>query len=149
MRYGPARGIGYEGFSLDTFLQRLAAEGITVVADVRLTPISRKRGFSKRALAACLSDVGIGYLHMPSLGNPKWNRAGFAGPLSERDRAKNRYRECLGSAEAQDALAQLRLLTDRATVGVLCFEADEQGCHRSVVLEAIALAALAYSRGGQ
>jgi Protein of unknown function, DUF488 len=48
------RGIGYEGLSIGAFVGQLRAEGITIVADVRLTPLSRKPGFSKRALAIAL-----------------------------------------------------------------------------------------------
>jgi uncharacterized protein (DUF488 family) len=143
MRHGQARGIGYEGLDLGHFVAGLAADGITVVADVRLTPLSRKPGFSKRALAAGLAEAGIAYVHLPSLGNPKWNRAGFGGSDEDRDRAKDAYRDRLASVEARQALADLRVLTRGATVGVLCFEADEERCHRSVVLGAISALATA------
>jgi uncharacterized protein (DUF488 family) len=138
MRHGWTHGIGYEGLSLDAFVERLVDMEITVVADVRLTPLSRKPGFGKRALAERLAHKGIGYVHLPSLGNPKWNRAGFGGAQSELDRAKKTYREHLRSDAAQRALAELRVLAEEAAVGVLCFEADEDRCHRSVVLEEVA-----------
>ena len=72
-------GFGYEGADLEGFLGTLLARGVRTVVDVRLTPISRKPGFSKRRLAAALAELGIDYVHLPALGNPKWNRPGFSG----------------------------------------------------------------------
>jgi uncharacterized protein (DUF488 family) len=132
-----ARGIGYQGLSLESFVERLLGDGIAVIADVRLTPLSRKPGFSKRALAQALDTVGIRYVHLRELGNPKWNRAGFGGDEAELRAAKRTYRDGLASADAQRALADLRGLAGTEPVGVLCFEADEDRCHRSVVLEVI------------
>ena len=71
-------GIGYEGLALSDLIERLREQGATVVDDVRLNAISRKPGFSKRALAAVLEEAGIRYVHDPRLGNPKPNRAGYA-----------------------------------------------------------------------
>lgn len=139
------RGIGYEGLSIDTFVERLRAEGIAVVADVRLTPLSRKPGFSKRALAEVLAGVGIRYVHLPELGNPKWNRAGFAGDECELGRAKQSYQGRLTHDGARRALAELRALAENTTVGVLCFEADEERCHRSIVLAAVMAGGVGHS----
>ncbi|MFE2500029.1 DUF488 family protein [Streptomyces scopuliridis] len=48
---------------------------MSLVADVRLTPISRKPGFSKTRLPHALDEAGITYTHLRALGNPKDNRA--------------------------------------------------------------------------
>ena len=63
-------GIGYEGLSVDQLVARLQADGIEVLVDVRMTPLSRKPGFSKRALSEALSAAGIRYVHDRRLGNP-------------------------------------------------------------------------------
>ncbi len=68
---------GYEGLDLDAFLARLGAAGVCQVVDVRELPLSRKKGFSKRALAAALAAHDIEYLHMPALGCPKPIRARY------------------------------------------------------------------------
>ncbi|MDR1430587.1 MAG: DUF488 domain-containing protein, partial [Propionibacteriaceae bacterium] len=47
------------------------------LVDVRQTPISRKRGLSKTALGAALSEAGIDYIHLRELGNPRDNRDGY------------------------------------------------------------------------
>ena len=43
--------IGYEGRTLENYLNELLRSGVTVLCDVRRNPISRKYGFSKNTLA--------------------------------------------------------------------------------------------------
>ncbi|MFE4956172.1 DUF488 family protein [Streptomyces sp. NPDC056653] len=132
----PAAGLwsaGYEGRDIGSFVAALASAQIDVVADVRLTPISRKPGFSKTRLSEALSTAGIEYVHLRALGNPKDNRAPFWEGRVEEGRA--RFRGLLG---AEQALAELADLAERARtsrVAVLCFEKDAGRCHRTVVLE--------------
>ncbi|MDG4769766.1 DUF488 domain-containing protein [Solwaraspora sp. WMMD792] len=60
-------GIGYEGRSVDGLIAELRAAGVSRLVDVRLTPISRKPGFSKSALAKALNAAGIAYEHRREL----------------------------------------------------------------------------------
>ncbi|WP_026415629.1 DUF488 family protein [Actinomadura oligospora] len=130
-------GLGYQGHVLDSFLDRLAAEHVTTVVDVRLTPISRKRGFSKRAFAEALTSSGIEYLHAPALGNPKTNRAAFAGGPEELAAGRDRFAALLEDPTAQDWLNQIAVLAAEHKVALVCFEADQQRCHRDVVADAV------------
>jgi uncharacterized protein (DUF488 family) len=130
----PAVSIGYEGQDVDQFVSGLVASGVEIVVDVRLTPISRKRGFSKTALAAHLAARGIGYLHVRALGNPKSNRAGFAGDTTTLLAARARYAELLSEPDATVALDDLAVLAGERRIAVMCFEADQHRCHRHVVL---------------
>lgn len=131
-------GIGYEGQDLDSFLEKLKVWNISTLVDVRLNPISRKKGFSKRALTEALATVGIEYLHMPKLGNPKDNREGFADPRSEAGIvARDRFQRILQTDEALQALDQLAELAAHQNVVLLCFEASELCCHRKLVLDAV------------
>ena len=130
-------GVGYEGLDVEGFVSRLADLRVRVLVDVRLTPISRKRGFSKRALAEAVTGAGLEYLHMRELGNPKDNRPGFAGDDAALSRARERYAELLGVRDADGALDQLVALAGERRVAVMCFEADEERCHRHVVLAAV------------
>ncbi|WP_418606636.1 DUF488 family protein [Georgenia sp. SUBG003] len=59
-------GWGYEGRSID-LLALTKATGAKTVADVRLNPISRKAGFSKRALSAALDAADVRYVHFRGL----------------------------------------------------------------------------------
>lgn len=130
-------GVGYEGLSIDSFLAKLSLRDVHTVVDVRLTPISRKRGFSKNGLAEELRLNGIGYLHLPALGNPKDNRDGFASAASEDSGARARYVDGLANERGDEALDSVLRLLDKGTVALLCFEADEVHCHRHEVLAAV------------
>jgi transcriptional regulator with XRE-family HTH domain len=126
---------GYEGRDIDSFVASLLDSRIDVVADVRLTPISRKKGFSKTRLGEALGEAGIEYTHLRGLGNPKENRAPFwDGRL---DVGRTRFRDVLRSEEAQADLGRLEEHAQQSRVAVLCFEKDESRCHRQVVLETV------------
>lgn len=78
-------GIEYrdtDASTLDSLIERLRAEGVEVLVDIRLNAISRKAGYSKRALAAAVEAAGIRYVHDPRLGNPKENRAAYVDAAS-------------------------------------------------------------------
>ena len=53
--------IGYEGSTLENYLNRLLRDGVTLLCDVRRNPLSRKYGFSKGTLAKACEGVGIRY----------------------------------------------------------------------------------------
>ncbi|MDR2373223.1 MAG: DUF488 domain-containing protein [Bifidobacteriaceae bacterium] len=131
-------GVGYEGLGLDAFVESLLGLGVGVLADVRLTPVSRKPGFSKRALAAAVGEAGIEYLHYPELGNPRHNRAGYAWTGEKGAAARDAYRRMLAGPPAAAAMRSLGEAARSAKVAVLCFEADQRHCHRQQVLEALA-----------
>ncbi|MYZ37115.1 MULTISPECIES: DUF488 family protein [unclassified Streptomyces] len=126
---------GYEGRDIDSFVASLVNSHISVVADVRLTPISRKKGFSKTRLGEALAEAGIEYTHLRGLGNPKDNREPFWDGRIEVGRA--RFRGLLQSEAAQSDLDRLALHARASRVAVLCFEKDESRCHRQVVLETV------------
>ena len=77
--------VGYEGLNLDRFLSILRAHDIECLLDVRQMPLSRKKGFSKKALAAALSQQGFDYLHWQTLGCPR--------PIRDQYRADGNWRD--------------------------------------------------------
>lgn len=132
----PIGSMGYEGRDIDSFLGLIAADGFDLVADVRLTPVSRKKGFSKNQLKDALAELGVDYVHLRALGNAKQNRPLFSGSRLEEGRA--RFRAGLRRPEARADLASLAELRSMNRVALLCFEQDERRCHRSVVSEELA-----------
>lgn len=64
---GGVIGVGYQGREITEFVTALAHQGVTRLVDVRLTPTSRKRGFSKSTLRAALAEAGITYDHRREL----------------------------------------------------------------------------------
>lgn len=130
-------GVGYEGCSIDDFAANLAAQGVNRLVDVRMTPISRKRGFSKTALSQALATWGIRYEHRRELGNPKENRPGFGGTVDELEAARAVYATLLRRPESLAALDALAQAARSELVALLCFEADEGRCHRQLVRHAL------------
>ena len=127
-------GIGYEGRTPDELVEELAAAGVRVVVDVRLHPVSRKPGFSRRRLAATLAAAGIGYVHEPSLGNPPENRDAFRRGDPE---AVARYR-ARAAGPGADAVARIAARAAEEPVALLCVERDDDRCHRRVVADLVA-----------
>src|SRR6266567_3214408 len=57
--------IGYEGRSLEGYLNELLGAGVTLLCDVRRNPLSRKYGFSKGTLSKACEGVGIRFERLP------------------------------------------------------------------------------------
>ncbi|MGI8667262.1 MAG: DUF488 domain-containing protein [Jatrophihabitans sp.] len=124
--------VGYEGRTAAELMDVLTEAEVNVLVDVRLTPLSRKPGLSKRRLADALGAAGVQYLHLPALGNPKGNRDGFRrGEPSSRDS----FRAILLTPQAQQALDELRTRVANHRVALFCFERDADCCHRQLVSE--------------
>jgi uncharacterized protein (DUF488 family) len=60
--------IGYEGLDIEAFISLLAMHRIEIVVDIRELPLSRKPGFSKKALSSAFKLSGLQYVHMVDLG---------------------------------------------------------------------------------
>ena len=127
--------IGYEGRSIEEFVVECQRAGVHTVADVRLNAISRKAGFSKTRLRDALAGAGIGYRHMRSLGNAKENRQPFWD--GRVDEGRRTFLEALKSEEATASMKELADLVKEQVVAVLCFESDDQTCHRRVVIDEV------------
>ncbi len=124
-------GIGYEGRSVEEVVDIASDAGIGLVVDVRLNPISRKPGLSKKRLSSYLAEAGISYTHVPSLGNPKDNRDAFR---SGDPAARKRYEEILSNGSSSD-VDHVMALASNQIVALLCYEHDVSECHRSAITE--------------
>ncbi|NQT85689.1 DUF488 domain-containing protein [bacterium] len=122
--------IGYEGKTIKEFLGELIAGAVETLLDVRELPLSRKRGFSKRALAAALADAGIDYVHLRALGSPRDVRRKLYAD-GDYDAFFDAYGHHL--AKQNDAIDDALSLLDRGSVCLMCFEASHEKCHRSLV----------------
>ena len=126
--------VGYEGLDIDSFLSLLADNDIETVVDVREMPLSRKPGFSKKSLASVLNLSGREYVHMVNLGCPKLVRDRY-----REDGNWKRYTEgFMKHLKTQDdAIAELSALAATSNCALLCYEADSNFCHRSMVASAV------------
>lgn len=127
--------IGYEGLTQDSFLARLKKHHISIVADVRQIPLSRKKGFSKTALNELLSKENIQYINFQSLGTTKDMRDELK-KTGDYKKLFNKFRRTL-TDKTQDLDKINSLLKDGNNVTLLCFERDPQKCHRKVVADAV------------
>lgn len=128
------REVGYEGKTIDEVVRSLQTWEVATLVDVRLNAVSRKKGFSKKALKAAVEDAGLRYVHLPALGNPKDNRTGFYAPgTAAAQAAHERFLESLKTDEAEASLRQVENLSDNGGVALLCFEADRSMCHRDLI----------------
>ena len=126
--------VGYQGHSIETFLDLLQANEVAQIIDVRQLPFSRKPDFSKKRLAAHLADAGIGYSHLVALGTPK--------ALRDEVRRSQDYESFFAAMEAivagqPDAVQAALDLARAQPSALLCFEANAAECHRLVVAQAI------------
>ncbi len=116
----------------------LRAHEIEVLGDVRTIPRSRHNPqFEQAALAAALTDAGIEYMHLRSLGglrhprhdslNTAWRNASFRG-----------YADYMQTPEFERALAELTEAGAKRRIAILCSEAVPWRCHRSLIADALA-----------
>ena len=128
--------IGYEATTMAEFLAALKGAGVERVIDVRALPLSRRPGFSKSPLRAALDEVGIDYVHLKALGTPADGRsAARAGKQSDLERI---YAGQLELPEAIMQAEQMRELATEMPSALLCYERYPAGCHRSLLLAAVA-----------
>lgn len=128
--------IGYEAAIMADFLAALTSAGVQRVIDVRALPLSRRPGFSKTPLKNALAEAGIDYVHLRALGTPAAGRE-----AARKGRHEDLKRIYAGQLELPEAIAQgaqmLELAREKPSA-LLCYERRPEGCHRSLLLEALA-----------
>ncbi len=125
--------IGYEGRSLDSYLNLLIKHDIKTLIDVRRNPISMKYGYSKRQLSDYLKRIGIAYKHIPGLGIEGAKRKGLSAP-EDYQRLFAEYTESLSDRTESLREVQEIVLSD-ARVALTCFEKEHTSCHRGCIAE--------------
>ena len=128
--------IGYEGKSLEAYLNDLLRAGVTLLCDVRRNPVSRKYGFSKRTLAKSADGLGIRYEHLPELGIASERRRSVK---TEAD-LEALFHEYQGRdlPKQGEALAVIQSwLSSGERVALTCYELEPEHCHRRCVAEAL------------
>lgn len=128
--------IGYEGRSVEAYLNILIKNDVRVLCDVRRNPISMKYGFSKRQLEGSTEKVGIRYIHIPELGIDSEKRQNLETKEDYEKLFKEYEKEMLPSQ--QSSLQQvIELMKTNKRVALTCFEGDYNFCHRSRTASAL------------
>jgi uncharacterized protein (DUF488 family) len=126
--------IGYEGVSINDYLEKLIEYDIHALIDVRSNPLSRKPGFSKTSFREHLEKVSIKYFHIPELGVPSALRKNLNSRESYESLFEYYSSEILPSNI--DSLEKVKsILLEYSRVALTCFEADYQMCHRHKITE--------------
>jgi uncharacterized protein (DUF488 family) len=126
--------VGYAKKDIETFISELEMNDVDLLVDVRDYPHSRKKGFSKSSLSEALKQQGINYQHYPELGSPKELRKKFYED-GDFDEFRRNFQATF--ALRHDTLLDLLGLAATRNICLMCFEADWQGCHRSILAEEI------------
>ena len=122
--------IGYEGGSVESYLNRLIQSDIRVLVDVRKNPISRKYGFSKNTLSKLLSCVGVEYIHIPELGIESTERKNL-NTQSDYDQLFNAYERTVLEDQKPAINQVLNVYEEKKRIALTCFEKEHVQCHRS------------------
>lgn len=127
--------IGYEGATQAQVIDALRGAGVTLLADIRAVPLSRRPGFSKNVLANGLREAGIDYLGLKALGTPPEGRE--AARRGDHAMLARVYAGQLAEPEAMLQGAQLCELAAERSIALLCFEREPHGCHRTLLIDAV------------
>lgn len=126
--------VGYEGLTIDSFLNKLVTRNIMAVIDVRNNPQSMKFGFSKKSFSEYVEKAGMKYVHIPELGIPSALRKGLGDSVSHETLFK-KYETELLPKQAAAKKRLLDLIIEYPRVALVCFESDHKFCHRNTLVE--------------
>lgn len=128
--------IGYEGRSLERYLNLLIQNNISVLCDVRKNPLSRKYGFSKKTLQNACEAVNIKYIHLPELGIISEKRKSLHSQKDYDDLFLEYERKIIPN-QKKEVKVIFSLIKNYGRVAITCYEALPTLCHRSRVANAV------------
>tara|TARA_R110002049_G_scaffold309268_1_gene519583 strand:- start:113925 stop:114782 length:858 start_codon:yes stop_codon:yes gene_type:complete len=126
---------GYEGISIDRFLNLLVENGVERLIDVRHNPIARRYGFHKSTLQRLTSKLDIDYVHVPELGIQSANRQNL-DTMDDRESLFKVYEDTTLQDEPNSVASVADLIKERPSV-LVCMEAAPECCHRSRLATAV------------
>ena len=126
--------LGYEGLSIDAFLNKIIMNNIALVVDVRHNPQSMKYGFSKKSFKDYIEKAGMKYIHIPELGIPSFMRKGLGKSVSHENLFHIYETELLPRHE-EAQIKLLNLISHFSRIVLVCFESDHHFCHRNTLVE--------------
>lgn len=129
--------IGYEGITVEQYLNKLIENDVRLLIDVRKNPLSRKFGFSKSKMSDLLNKMGIEYLHMPALGIVSDKRQKLE-TKKDYERLFSEYEKTVLVDQVDEVSNLFNIYLDKKKVAITCFEECHTMCHRNNVAEAVA-----------
>jgi len=123
--------IGYEGQSIDAYLNTLVKNNVSLLCDVRKNPLSMKYGFSKNQLRKYCESLNMSYDHIPELGIESQKRKALDNKKDYEVLFKD-YRKTL--PEKHKGLTKVvELLEQSNRIALTCFERESNDCHRHCI----------------
>jgi len=126
--------LGYEGLTIDAYLNKLLKNKIRLVIDVRKNPRSMKFDFNQSKLKKYLFSVDIDYLHLPELGIESDFRKNL-NSLSDYEKLLKLYENTILINNEKFLISILENLKKYNRISLLCFEKQFNMCHRSKIAE--------------
>ncbi len=121
--------IGHSNHSIEKFIELLAANGATAVADVRSHPYSRfNPQFNREKLRVSLKKAGIAYVFLGrELGARSEDQSCYVAGRVQYDRLARTHL-------FQEGLARLVEGTRTYRIALMCAEKDPLTCHRAILV---------------
>lgn len=124
--------IGYEGRSLEKYINILLMNDVHTLCDVRKNAYSQKYGFSKSQLEKACTGVGIKYIHIPQLGIESRQRQDLK-TQKDYDILFESYEQSTLIKNWDYLLYVRELIDEEKRVALTCFEENQKQCHRGRV----------------
>lgn len=128
--------LGYEGKSLEEYLNILLKNDIKLVCDVRINALSRKYGFSKKTLQNAIESLGMEYVHIPELGIASASRKNL-NTTKDYEKLFDTYEKEVLATQSDSLEIISNLINDKQRVALTCFELLPSMCHRTRVARAV------------
>ena len=128
--------IGYEGFTLESYLRQLISNDVHVLCDVRKNAFSMKYGLSKAILQKACEGVGIKYIHVPELVIESEYRQTL-NIQHDYDVLFERYEQTTLRNNWKYLIGIREIISQYGRVCLTCFEKDPKQCHRTRVARAL------------
>lgn len=128
--------IGYEGVSLEQYINKLIVEDVHILCDVRKNAFSQKYGFSKSQLEKACVGVGIQYVHVPDLGIES-NKRQKLSCQQDYDTLFEEYEQTVLPHQTKTLEYVRELIMNGRRIALTCFEKDPRQCHRTRVANAL------------
>lgn len=127
---------GHSSRSAEAFVAILRRYGITVVADVRRFPGSRRHPqFKSEVLRDTLRENGIGYVHFEALGGRRSGSPPDSPNAAWENRAFRAYADYALTEAFQAQLDELIALARSEVPVIVCSEAVFWRCHRRIIAD--------------
>jgi len=126
--------IGYEGISIDAYLNLLISNNISTLIDVRKNPVSMKYGFSKKSLARYCEKIEMKYVHLPDLGIDSALRQNLESAESYQELFEH-YASRILPKQTKTLQELKEILLENGRCALTCFECEHLSCHRHKIVD--------------